>query len=255
MDHASQIRIAPGAKQAVLFLHGILGTPRHFSHILNLVGCVPDDWSYYNLLLDGHGGTVSDFSRASMKMWKDQVWAVFQELSRNHECVVIVGHSMGTLFALQLAVEFPRKIPALFLLGSPIRPWVSAAGFNCSLRAMFGLCRQDHPAERSILEAGGTVLTKKLWRYIPWIPNMIALLREAYKTEKILPNLQTKTIVFQSRRDEMVSNISGKILAKYAPVNLTTLEDATHFYYPERDKERIYSAFAEVCGLASNKNS
>lgn len=254
MDHASQIRLVPGAKHAVLFLHGIVGTPRHFSHILNMVDCVPDSWSYYNLLLDGHGGTVSDFSRSSMKKWKVQVWSVFHELLTTHDSVVIVGHSMGTLFALQLAVEFPNKIPLLFLIGCPIRPWVGAAGMNCSLRAMFGLCRKDRPAESAILEAGGTVLTKKVWKYIPWIKNMISLLLEASHTERLLPKLQTKTLAFQSRRDEMVSNSSGKVLKRYSVVEVTTFEDSTHFYYSQGDKERIYAAFSNGCRWVSNRD-
>lgn len=253
MDHASQIRLIPGAKTAVLFIHGILGSPRHFSHILDLVGLVPEDWSYYNLLLEGHGGTVSDFSRAGMRKWKEQVWAVFRELSCTHENVVIAGHSMGTLFALQLAVECPAKIPMLFLIGSPIRPWVRFSGISCSLRAMFGLCRPDHPAEKAIMEAGGTALTPKVWQYIPWAPHMLSLLREASKTKKLLPKLQTKTVVFQSRRDEMVSNFSGKILLRYPAVDLTTLEESTHFYYSPRDKERICSAFVKECAWVSEK--
>ena len=251
MDHASQIRIIPGAKNAVLFLHGIVGTPRHFSHILPLVDAVPDDWSYYNLLLPGHGGSVQDFSRSTMTQWKQEVWRVFLQLAEQHEQVAVVGHSMGTLFALQLSMDFPEKIPFLFLIACPIRPWVGLQGFNCCVRASFGITREDHPAEMAITKAGGTTLTKKLWKYIPWIPNMIALLAEANKTEKMLSNLQTKAVVFQSRRDEMVSSRSGKILAKYSVVDLTTLEGATHFYYPDPDQARVCAAFTEMCEVTS----
>ncbi len=253
MDHSSQIRFVPGAKYAVLFLHGILGTPRHFSHVLPLIQAVPDGWSYYNLQLPGHGGTVSDFSHSTMQQWKARVWEVFRELAADHDGVVIAGHSMGTLFALQLAMEFPEKIPLLFLLASPIRPWVSSSGVSCCLRMTFGCARADRPAEMAILSAGGTVLTKRLWEYIPWIPNMLALLCEAAKTEKCLPRLQTRTIVFQSRRDEMVARSSGKLLQRNPFVELTTLDDSTHFYYPTEDAQRICSAFSDGCEWAENR--
>lgn len=248
MDHASQIRLIPGAKNAVLFLHGIVGTPRHFSHVLPLVSEAPDDWSYYNLLLPGHGGTVGDFSSSSMKEWKDHVWHIFEELCTHHEKVAIVGHSMGTLFALQLAVAFPDRIPFLFLMASPIRPWVSARGVCCCLRACFGKAREDYPSEMAILRAGGTKLTGKLWQYIPWVPHMVSLLLEAKKTEKLLPKLTVKTIVYQSRKDEMVSNRSGKILSQCPVAVVTTLEGSTHFYYPESDAETIKSAFRDALG-------
>ena len=162
MDHSSQIRMVDGAKTAVLFIHGIVGTPRHFSHVLPLVHHVPENMSFYNLRLPGHGGSVEDFTKSSMQQWKAEVWKVFHQLAENHEKIVIVGHSMGTLFALQLAVEFPDQVAFLFLIASPIRPWVSLKGIGCCLRASFGCAREDHPAETAILRAGGTRLTKKL---------------------------------------------------------------------------------------------
>ena len=230
MVHVSQTRHVSDATCAVLFIHGICGSSRHFRHIIPLTSQVPADWSYVNLLLEGHGGTVKDFSSASMEKWKDQVWNEFRRLSETHDRVVVVGHSMGALFALQLAVEFPEKIPFLFLIGAAIRPWVSLRGLYCCLRATFGLARQDHPVEAAIVSAGGIRLTKKLWQYIPWAPNMIALLLESRKTEKLLPNLQTKTAVFQSRADEMVSQASVRVLSRCASVELTNLPRSTHFY-------------------------
>jgi esterase/lipase len=246
MDQSSEIRIVENAKTAVLFIHGILGTPRHFSHILPLVSFVPDHVSYYNMQLPGHGGTVGDFSRSSMRQWKDAVWKVFDQLAQSHEQVVIVGHSMGTLFALQLATEYPEKVPLLFLIAVPLRPWVSWQGIQCCMRATFGCAREDHPAEMAIVRAGGTKLTKKLWCYIPWAPHMISLLIDAHRTVQLLPLLQTKTIVYQSKQDEMVSLRSGKILAKYEPVRLSTLPDSTHFYYPPEDMKFVCTAFTEA---------
>lgn len=246
MDHSSQIRIVDGAQTAVLLLHGIVGTPRHFSHILPLIGQIPSHISYYNLLLPGHGGTVGDFAKSSMQQWKTEVWRVFHELARTHRRVVIVGHSMGTLFALQLAMENPDKVPFLFLIASPICPWVSFQGAICCLRASLGCARQDHPAEQAITLAGGTKLTRKLWCYIPWTANMISLLREADRTKRMLPRLQTQTIVFQSKRDEMVSLRSGKILQRQKTVTLTTLAESTHFYYPQQDIKLVCAAFTDA---------
>lgn len=246
MDHASQVKIVPGAKSAVLFIHGICGSPRHFSDVLPMVQAVQEGWSYHNLLLRGHGGSVGDFSRATMKQWKAQVWDAFTQLAAEHQQVAIVGHSMGTLFALQLAAQYPEKIPFLFLIAAPICPWVSLRGISCCMRACFGKARLDHPAEMAIVEAGGIALTGKLWQYIPWAPNMIALLLEAGRTKKLLPKVKTNTVVFQSRRDEMVSRRSGVILEKYPCATVLTLEGSTHFYYPEAEAARIVSAFSEM---------
>ena len=64
--HKEFIKEAEGANTAILMIHGIFGTPRHFDDIISLV---PDNWSVYNILLDGHGKGVKEFSRTSMAKW------------------------------------------------------------------------------------------------------------------------------------------------------------------------------------------
>ena len=62
MDHAEYLRLFPDADVAVLFVHGILGSPRHFDLFLPVI---PPKWSVQCLLLDGHGKGVKDFSKSS----------------------------------------------------------------------------------------------------------------------------------------------------------------------------------------------
>ena len=53
MNSQAYIREIPGAKTAVLMIHGIVGTPEHFAM---LYPYVPEDWSIYSIRLAGHGG-------------------------------------------------------------------------------------------------------------------------------------------------------------------------------------------------------
>ena len=50
MIRETKKRLLPGAACAVLFVHGILGSPAQFAPFLPLV---PQDWSSCNLLLQG----------------------------------------------------------------------------------------------------------------------------------------------------------------------------------------------------------
>ena len=120
IDHSPYTRTGTGPN-AVLMIHGIAGSPGHFR---DLVPVIPEAFSIYNILLDGHSGRVENFSRSSMAKWKTQVSGTLADLFARHEKVVIVGHSMGTLFAIQAAIDHPEKIPRLFLLSVPTRPWV-----------------------------------------------------------------------------------------------------------------------------------
>lgn len=121
MKYTPYYRIVSGAKTAALFVHGIVGTPAHFQ---DLVPMIPADWSVYNILLDGHGKQVEDFARTSMVKWKAQVSAQLDEILRTHAQVLIVAHSMGTLFAIDEAMKRPDKVKGLLLLAVPLAPRV-----------------------------------------------------------------------------------------------------------------------------------
>ncbi len=247
MLHEEYVRIIPGADTAVLFLHGIVGTPRHFDTTLPLVHLVPENWSVYSLLLPGHGGSVDDFSASSMDVWKKYVWSIFDRLALTHEKVALVGHSMGTLFAIQLAIEKGQKIPFLFLIASPLCPRVSFAAVQHSVGLIFPHQQGDPKIQRAMAGAGSVTLTKKVWKYIPWIPNLLDLLEEARITKKMLPALCTKTIVFQSRVDELVSRRSEKYLSQCSCVRLSVLAGSTHFYYTRPEIRIVQQAFQNVC--------
>jgi pimeloyl-ACP methyl ester carboxylesterase len=78
----------------VIFIHGILGTPDHFLPFLSLI---PEDISVVNLLLDGHGKGVREFSRTSMAKWEAQVDAAVDAALAAHQKVFLVAHSLGSL--------------------------------------------------------------------------------------------------------------------------------------------------------------
>ena len=102
MKHKEFIRINDNSNTAILFIHGIVGTPNHFNDFVSLV---PESFSVFNLLLDGHGKGVKDFSKTSMKTWETQVDSVVEELSLTHEKICIVAHSLGTLLAIDQAIK------------------------------------------------------------------------------------------------------------------------------------------------------
>lgn len=243
MVHHEQIRLVPGAKNAVLFIHGIVGTPNHFVIQMPLSDLVPENWSVYNLLLDGHGGSVADFSHTSMKKWKEQVWRIFCALAETHDHVLIAAHSMGTLFAIQLAMENPDKVSQLFLLAVPMRPWMRLFGVVNCLRLVFGKVREDYPFEAAARDACGVVTTRKLWQYLGWVPRFLELFAEINRTEKGMEKLQTPCVAFQSKKDELVSNRSRRILEKYGVMEIVDLHGSGHFYYAPDDRALVRNYF------------
>ena len=243
MAHPETGRLVPGAKCAVLFLHGIVGTPHQFRTLMPLEELVPADWSLFNIRYPGHGGDVRDFGKSSMDAWRTYARHRFLELAENHEKIMIVGHSMGTLFALQLALEFPEKVGGLLLLNVPLRPWMRLFCLVNCLRLAFGRIRQDHPWEAAFQTACGVTPTPFVWRYISWIPRLLELFIEIYRTETCMGNLKIPCIACQSGKDDLVSNLTTPVLRKSGVMEVHELPDSTHFHYTTQDKKRVCKAF------------
>lgn len=247
MEHQEYVRMVPGADTAVLFIHGIVGTPNHFRDLIPLVQLVPAEWSVYNVLLDGHGKNAEDFSHTSMKKWKAQVWKVFQQLAASHRHVIIVAHSMGTLFAQQLAWENPEKIPFLFLIAVPMRPGLRLYGIVNVMRLVFGKIREDRPLEVATRMVCGVKTTRKLWKYVTWVPRFLELFTEIAYTEKQMKGLTVPCVAYQSEKDELVMNCSRKVLVRSGVMEVHDLMNSTHFYYHPDDQKIVQADFRKRC--------
>lgn len=240
MEHKEYIRVCPGSDTAVLLIHGIVGTPLHFRELLPLI---PGSWSVYNLLLDGHGAGVREFGATSMKKWKAQVSARVEEIIASHSKLLIIAHSMGTLFAIQEAIRFPDRIKALFLLNCPLRVRYPPSTLAMTIRTIMGC---TDPAAKALGAACSVQLTKQLWRYIPWAPRFIELLAEIRAVRKLLPQLSTPTRCFQSAKDELVSMRACRELERNTIIRNMVLPDSGHFAYGPEDLRFLQAQLEEM---------
>lgn len=242
MDHSQFIRRCSGSHKAVLMIHGIVGTPRHFDRFLD---AIPLDWSVYNILLDGHGKTVKDFGEASMDVWKKQVEYWLDNLCKEYEEVVIIAHSMGTLLSLDTAPRYP-KVQKMILLNIPLVPRITGSMAVRSVKFALGRMNQNDPLERAILESAGVTADKHLWRYIKWIPRYLELFRLCKKVREEIAEIGTRCYAYQSSKDELVSPRTNHYLKNISAVSYTELNDSTHFYYPHEDAEQIRMCIHKV---------
>ena len=230
--HEEYIRKVPGSKMAVLMIHGIVGSPNHFAPFIPLF---PDDWSVYNILLDGHGGGVKEFAATSMEKWKNQVFSCLEEILQNSDRVMILGHSMGCLFAVQAAVRYPDRVAQLLLLSIPLRLRIPLSTVMATMRIAFGKVRPQDTVAILMQADGGVKLEAGFWKYIPWTPRFAELLLEMRRTEKLLPRLTVPTEAYHGMRDELVSEGSCKVLEKQTQARCVRLPDSGHFRYGGED--------------------
>lgn len=240
--HSEYIRDVPNGDTVVLCIHGILESPRHFDCF---VSALPLSYAVYNILLDGHGKTVKDFSHTSMDKWKNQVQNTVENLVQKYKNIVIVAHSMGTLFAMNMAVKF-SQVKLLFLLNSPLKVFVKPLAFVNAVKVAMRMVSPQDLKSQEIKNACSITLTRRLWCYLGWIPRYLELFKEIRFTQDIVEKVKIPCYAFHSKNDELVSVKSVKILQKNKDFNITILENSAHFYYSEEDKKYIVNKLLEL---------
>lgn len=244
MAHQPYTRIVPGSSTVLVMIHGIIGTPDHFRDFLPLV---PEDWSVYNLLLDGHGGGVREFSASSMDKWKTQVARLVERLCLQYRRVLIAAHSMGTLFAFSEALRHPGKIAGLFLLAAPLQVRIGPLALSNSIKVCFGRVRPDDAQAVAAKAAYGLEADRRLWRYLGWLPRYWELLQEIRRVRRQVSRVQVPCYVYQSRKDELVSAQAVTWLRGNENIHWTFLESSTHFHYRDADFSEILTCFSAFC--------
>lgn len=246
MAHEERMRILPGAKRAVLMMHGIAGTPDHFRTILPLEDLVPERWSLCNVIMPGHGGRVEDFSHSSMSAWEAYCMAVFDRLCESHEKVFLVGHSMGTLFAIRMASKRPEKVAGMLLIEVPLRVGVKLFTVRNLVRFAFGRLDLEDPVQEATSRVCSIAPTWMVWKYIGWLPRVAELVKYMHATDALLPGLGVPAVAYQSMRDEMVSDRSRKLLLKAGTVQVRVFLGSTHFYCHPEDIAQVREEFSAL---------
>lgn len=246
MVHKEYIRIVPDSETAVLFIHGIAGTPNHFEKFIKLV---PENYSIYNILLDGHGRKTADFSHTSMEKWEKQVEKTTEELLKTHKRIYITAHSMGTLFAIERALKNIR-IEKLFLLAVPIKLFIKPGAIISSLKIYLDKVPENDTKTSAMKNCCGIELSKNPFAYLGWILRFLELFGKISEIRKIISGIKTDCRIFQSKHDELVSGKSVGYLRRKTNASVTVLEKSGHYYYNEEDFNYLQDEFKKfICEI------
>ncbi len=97
----------------IIFLHGITDSSHSWSSTTPFLA---DDYRTYALDQRGHGDSEKPIYGYSMAQFAEDVVAFMDKL--DIEQAVIVGHSMGSFIAHQVASVYPQRVSHLVLIGS-----------------------------------------------------------------------------------------------------------------------------------------
>ena len=94
--------------------------------------------------------------------------------------------------------------------------------------------------------AGSITTTRKLWKYIGWIPRYLELFQLIRQTRERLHLVQIPTYTFQSRHDELVLQKSNTYLDNHPIIENRILENSGHFGYASADMNLIKETMQKV---------
>ena len=233
--HTAYIKECPGATRAVMMIHGICSTPRHFDWLIDLFD---EGWSVYNILLDGHGGSVQDFSRTSMKKWKAQTCSMLEQLSEKYESVLLIGYSLGTLLQIHALPAFP-KVKGMLLLNTPMCPAVSFRMVKYSMTMLWGKVNENSCHGYACSRDVSIRLSKNPFLYLGWLPRFAELLQLCAYGRKHGGDIRVPCYAYFGGRDELVSLRSKKYLEENPNVTVRIFDTAGHFWFSPEDKNTV----------------
>ncbi|MGZ5040830.1 MAG: alpha/beta fold hydrolase [Usitatibacter sp.] len=199
--------------------------------------------------LPGHGRSPGAV-RASIEDWARWVKSFVEATGMPK--VSLVGHSMGSLIALETALRFPERVARLALVGTaspmPVGEAFLAAARDDSpaaldMEAVWGHSRQSQLSQSAVPGMALLGASRRLNGRAR--PGALAAALEAcnaYRASKeALAALNVPTLVVAGRRDQMTSFKAGKALASEIPGARFVSLEAGHSMMSEAPRELLHA--------------
>lgn len=234
----------------ILYIHGIMGSPFEFRRIADALN---GEYIHFKaLLLPGHGSNGYDFSRTRAKAWQIHVNQEIRDLKKSHSKIILIGHSLGGLLALNASLHYP--VDGIVLINTPIKTRISLQQVSLSLRVLLNSSTTNDRMIRTYRETFSVALND-LWTLPLWIPRLLDINRIARQTASILNDVNVPVILFQSIHDETVNPVSAKILKKGLAdhlLSLTYLDKSTHAYFVDEEFNEIIRGIKRILYLVKS---
>lgn len=222
--------------EAVVLCHGFTGNPAQFRP----VGKVLNDEGYTVIAprLAGHGTTQEDMARTDARDWIASLRAGYDAVS-DHSRVHLAGISMGGLLSILLARHLP--VASVTTVNSPVV--VRSLGtYVGSLAARWvPTIEWDEPGPPDLEDE-----MRPFWISYPGFrtEKLVDLNAIMFGALRAARSVTAPALVIQSKADEAVRPVSGRILAKLLgdDTQVVWLSRTMHNAFIDRERHLITSA-------------
>ena len=233
------------ADTIVVFSHGFIGSPKQFEDLTAFA--YQHNCAVLSPLLPGHGGSAAEFSKFGLEDWENHLEAEIRRVSSAYQNLILVGHSIGGLLALNASLNKELDIKAVLLLSSPLKLKYSLDQLLVGMQLALFPKRSDAllTAYRNFNSIAGT----SLFRYLSWRRQALDVYRLMAKTKSNLPAVAVPTVMIHSKKDETVSLKSADIFQRglaNTERKSVILEESRHAFYVPKERNVICG---ELLGL------
>ncbi|ARK24131.1 carboxylesterase [Sporosarcina sp. P37] len=189
-------------KRAVLLLHGFTGT----SADVRMLGRFLEKHNYTSLAphYRGHGVPPEELIKTNPEQWWEDVLSAYNKLKEaGYEEIAVAGLSLGGVFSLKLASEFP--LTGIVTMCAPMTMkttdlmWQGVLKYARDYKKFAGMPKEQITEEMNELK------TKSM-------PGLDGLQSMVQGVRKEVSHIYTPLLVVQSRHDEVIDPQSAQII-------------------------------------------
>lgn len=204
--------------RGVILIHGLTGTPANMAPLARTLS--RSGFKVRTPLLLGHGTCVEDLFRAKMEGWVASVDRAYDSLANECDEIYVAGQSLGSLLAINLALDQRRPVKKIACLGTPLRllPLLEKFLLPIShippIREIIRYSKKNW--EWSVADEMGREMYKNAsYDRIP-VPSVWQLQRLQKRLLARLGELDIPAIIVHSRRDKVAPPFNVELFCKMA---------------------------------------
>jgi carboxylesterase len=221
------------ASTHLLMIHGFTGSPSEFRRLAYAMQDL--GFSVHGVLLPGHGTTPEDMIRTGWLDWSGHVLQAYDTLHKQGaKRIIAMGHSMGGLLALKLAIE--RTVDAVVSLATPIFLTSNKTALAVLLQYFLKYVERKPTVAAHIIEEACT------YDRTP-VPCVVDLRKLMKHVKANLHQVRAPLFVGQGELDGLVKSQSADYIYKHVGSSLRQIP-----YYPvtshaillDEEREQVY---------------
>lgn len=252
-----------GGRAGVLLIHGLTGTPAEMRFVgkgLNRAG-----FTVYGMQLAGHCGSEADLLRTGWRDWTRSVREGAESLRRDVDHLFVAGLSMGSVLALNLAIERPQWVDGLGLYGSTFFydgwtiPRVARLSFLLPLVCGMGLFRQRRfmesfpygiKDERVRARIAGAMFDGHSAAAglpgNPW-PSLGEFHKLAWRVRPRLHQVRAPCLIMHAADDDIASVRNARLVERRVagPTETVLLNDSYHMITVDGERDKVIARSAD----------